>query len=364
MPATRSMTQGHQSDTNDFATPTPAPRELRQQRDMHQTNAESGGRGNGRGGGRVGGRGGGRGRGHGCGIGCHTQQERTEFQFIPYVPLVSPSLEEPVIPQARNNVNLPPLPPLPLFPQRSNDEPDYTSPPVSPSDFDDIPSHDRIPLEQCLAAVAQPSLVIPRSSPHSINRGRRSSLPSQPRSNIMSNPTAVHPNPTQPDGGDVNPLTVAFIERDPDRKDQAQDCYAFYEKEENGHYSIYEPNIPEKGRYGLSTASGTLCSHLAANHFAVWVDLCDMKGFVISGAGYMDWANEHRALKGHPTQQSSAQSLDDPRQPFMQDAFVDAIAEWIIADSQSINAVKSPHLRSIFLMLREELNVKKGAEWT
>ncbi|THU82845.1 hypothetical protein K435DRAFT_440859 [Dendrothele bispora CBS 962.96] len=163
---------------------------------------------------------------------------------------------------------------------------------------------------------------------------------------------------------EVDPALIATIEVDPEHKRSTQDCYAFYTKQTDGIHrrckicQLYDPNhTTTDGKYVLGTASGTLRSHLMSAHLDVWVDICDLKKFAISGPKFIEWANEYRQSKGCATTRPPP-TLDESRRSFTQEGFVDAIAEWIVGDSQSINAIESPRLRAIFLMLREELKNK------
>ncbi|THU82155.1 hypothetical protein K435DRAFT_692069, partial [Dendrothele bispora CBS 962.96] len=86
-----------------------------------------------------------------------------------------------------------------------------------------------------------------------------------------------------------------------------------------------------------------------------WVNACDHLGYPITAKSAQIKANAYRQQQGRSTQFSASENLDGSRCAFSSEAFVDAICEWIIGDSQSINTIESPRLRKIFLMLREEL---------
>ncbi|KAK7064999.1 hypothetical protein R3P38DRAFT_2757574 [Favolaschia claudopus] len=87
-----------------------------------------------------------------------------------------------------------------------------------------------------------------------------------------------------------------------------------------------------------------------------WVEGCDRLKIPITAQDALLRVNEYRARKNQATSGGSTSASDKKRTPFTQDAFVDAIVEWIVSDDQSINVVENEQLRNIFLMLRSELN--------
>ncbi|KAK6969568.1 hypothetical protein R3P38DRAFT_2814139 [Favolaschia claudopus] len=63
------------------------------------------------------------------------------------------------------------------------------------------------------------------------------------------------------------------------------------------------------------------------------------------------------AYRGKQNGSNSGSTADSAKKqpPFSNEAFVDAIVEWIVSDDQSINVIENEKLRNIFLMLRSEL---------
>ncbi|KAK7021530.1 hypothetical protein R3P38DRAFT_2780753 [Favolaschia claudopus] len=63
------------------------------------------------------------------------------------------------------------------------------------------------------------------------------------------------------------------------------------------------------------------------------------------------------AYRGKQNRSNSGSTADSAKKqpPFSNEAFVDAIVEWIVSDDQSINVIENEKLRNIFLMLRSEL---------
>ena len=126
----------------------------------------------------------------------------------------------------------------------------------------------------------------------------------------------------------------------------------------------------------FSKATGTtvLRNHLASEHVASWVDTCDKFKIPIKAQVAQKAVNDYRQKRGQPQAPSNGSQVPPPPiREYSREAFVDAIVEWIVADdqvcllslfhiinllnyySQSLNVIENPHLRAIFLMLREEL---------
>ncbi|KAJ7433151.1 hypothetical protein FB451DRAFT_1064717, partial [Mycena latifolia] len=86
-----------------------------------------------------------------------------------------------------------------------------------------------------------------------------------------------------------------------------------------------------------------------------WVAGCDQLKIPIKAKEAKKYVDDYRARKQHTTASTSEPELPEPRTQFSQEAFVDAIVEFIVGDDQSINVVENKQLRAIFLMLRSEL---------
>ncbi|KAI0042415.1 hypothetical protein FA95DRAFT_1465474, partial [Auriscalpium vulgare] len=85
-----------------------------------------------------------------------------------------------------------------------------------------------------------------------------------------------------------------------------------------------------------------------------WVASCDKSGITITAKEAQDAVDTYRGQRNSAQSRDSAeQSL--PRPPFTNEAFVDALVEFIVADDQSLNIIESKQLRAIFLLLREQL---------
>ncbi|KZP21834.1 hypothetical protein FIBSPDRAFT_663987, partial [Athelia psychrophila] len=81
-----------------------------------------------------------------------------------------------------------------------------------------------------------------------------------------------------------------------------------------------------------------------------WVKACDDLKIEITSKGFVDKVDGYR--RGRP---SPSNCEDQSKRHFSQEAFVDAIVEFIVGDDQAINVIENPRLRAIFLMLRKEL---------
>ncbi|THU93140.1 hypothetical protein K435DRAFT_861764 [Dendrothele bispora CBS 962.96] len=107
----------------------------------------------------------------------------------------------------------------PLTPPLTRQEfPDYTTPPHSPSS----PS-----LDECLHAVAVPSLMSPRAGPHSINCAPSRQSQSQPRSS-QSSMAADDPFSRQPPLPSTSETNAS---QDSNHRGSTKDCYEFYSDE-------------------------------------------------------------------------------------------------------------------------------------
>jgi hypothetical protein len=130
-------------------------------------------------------------------------------------------------------------------------------------------------------------------------------------------------------------------------------------------------HVKVKG-FGMSTGTSVKRQHLVDCHIDAWISSCDRLKIPVTAKAVQDAVCDYRTRQGQIHSQSSS---TDPitRSPFSQEAFVNAIMNFIIADDQvwfyvysipinitdnflqSINVIESPQLRAIFLMLREEL---------
>ncbi|KAK0184537.1 ribonuclease H-like domain-containing protein [Armillaria mellea] len=138
----------------------------------------------------------------------------------------------------------------------------------------------------------------------------------------------------------------------------AQDVWSFFSKTEGtNHAADFENNdmLPAKSDFGLKTSTDVLRRHLLDHHLTSWLTKCDRLGIQVCSTQkhYQDAISKFYIKHG---KQPATSSLNHPEcSPFSHEAFIDALIAWIIADDQSINVIESPHLHSIFLMLREEL---------
>ncbi|KAJ6545312.1 hypothetical protein B0H19DRAFT_896983, partial [Mycena capillaripes] len=88
-----------------------------------------------------------------------------------------------------------------------------------------------------------------------------------------------------------------------------------------------------------------------------WVEGCDQLKIPIKAKEAAPYVNDYHVRKHQKTGATSNSEPGKKRTQFSQEAFVDAIVEWIVGDDQpeSINVIENEQLRAIFLMLRSEL---------
>ncbi|KAJ7148503.1 hypothetical protein C8R43DRAFT_889005 [Mycena crocata] len=106
----------------------------------------------------------------------------------------------------------------------------------------------------------------------------------------------------------------------------------------------------------MGTSSGVLRTHLYENHLDAWVEGCDQLKLTIKAEKAKKYVAEYRARKQQKTRTTPDTNSEKPRKEFSQDAFVDALVEFIVSDDQSLNVVENEQLRAIFLLLRAELH--------
>ncbi|PPQ71742.1 hypothetical protein CVT24_006506, partial [Panaeolus cyanescens] len=117
---------------------------------------------------------------------------------------------------------------------------------------------------------------------------------------------------------------------------------------------------PKAKVYGNKTSTTVLRKHLYSTHLDEWLESCNKLSIKITASddalksAIQDYNHRHSLPNNEDSHTGNQKSIPLYR-PFSQEAFVDAIVEWIIVDDQSINAIENTQLRSIFLMLRKEL---------
>ncbi|KAJ7936657.1 hypothetical protein B0H13DRAFT_1469856, partial [Mycena leptocephala] len=108
-------------------------------------------------------------------------------------------------------------------------------------------------------------------------------------------------------------------------------------------------------KFSRTTSSGVLRKHLYEHHVDAWVEGCDKLKIPIKAKEAASHVDAYRVRKHQKTGATSNSEPGKKRTPFSQEAFVDAIVEFIVGDDQSINIVENEQLRAILLMLRAEL---------
>jgi hypothetical protein len=82
-------------------------------------------------------------------------------------------------------------------------------------------------------------------------------------------------------------------------------------------------------KFSIKTATGSLRRHLMEDHIDVWVSRCDKSGVNIKTKSAQAALNEYRKGKGQSTGPAPQGWT-----PYLMEAFVDAIAQFIIGDDQ------------------------------
>ena len=84
-------------------------------------------------------------------------------------------------------------------------------------------------------------------------------------------------------------------------------------------------------KFGLYTSSGVLRRHLYENHLDAWVPGCDRLGIQIANSKMaQQYVNEYRERHGQGNT-NGLEHATEQRQ-FSQEAFVDAVMEFIVVD--------------------------------
>lgn len=104
-------------------------------------------------------------------------------------------------------------------------------------------------------------------------------------------------------------------------------------------------------KYALTTASGTLRTHLAMHHCEEWVDACDEKQYTINTSDTTIIAQVEAVRAARGRRGNSSDNIPN----YSPDNLADALAEFFIGDDVGYNKIESPRFRRILLMLRKEL---------
>jgi hypothetical protein len=87
--------------------------------------------------------------------------------------------------------------------------------------------------------------------------------------------------------------------------------------------------------FAPTTGTSTLRKHLADYHISAWVKGCDKLEVPITAAAIKYQVTQHRLRQGsRQGQQTHFDSGTPQPQAYSEEAFVDALVEWIVADDQ------------------------------
>jgi hypothetical protein len=85
-------------------------------------------------------------------------------------------------------------------------------------------------------------------------------------------------------------------------------------------------------KFSLKTGTGVLRRHLFEHHADTWIEGCDKLHIPITAKDAQRVVVDYRKRKGQASTNSTEQSKSG--RPFSQEAFVDAIIEFVVADDQ------------------------------
>jgi hypothetical protein len=109
-----------------------------------------------------------------------------------------------------------------------------------------------------------------------------------------------------------------------------------------------DPDEP-RSQFSTSTGTGTLRQHLCKFHLDEWVDECDKHGYKITAKEAQAAVDSYRRRKGQTRVQAGTDP--GPRKKYSNEAFVDALAEFIIADDQVTKFLIYSRLKYIYTII-------------
>lgn len=86
-------------------------------------------------------------------------------------------------------------------------------------------------------------------------------------------------------------------------------------------------------KYSITTGTGVLRNHLLDHHADAWIAGCDKLNIPITAKSAQSKVKEYRTCHGQPPNTCESEQAN-PRRAFSQEAFVEAIVEFIVADDQ------------------------------
>ena len=88
-------------------------------------------------------------------------------------------------------------------------------------------------------------------------------------------------------------------------------------------------------KYSGGTSTTGLCNHLATEHLEEWVDSCGQFNIKISGKEAKVLVANLQQRRGEHVQEPAVPGEWQGRQPYSNEAFIDAIVAWIVGDDLS-----------------------------
>lgn len=91
----------------------------------------------------------------------------------------------------------------------------------------------------------------------------------------------------------------------------------------------------EEISFASTTGTSALCKHLADYHISAWVEGCDQLEVPITAAAVKCQVTQHQLRQGSRQGHQTRSDSNTPQpQTYSEEAFVDALVEWIVADDQ------------------------------
>lgn len=90
----------------------------------------------------------------------------------------------------------------------------------------------------------------------------------------------------------------------------------------------------KNAKFSIKTGTGVLHRHLFEHHANKWIEGCDKLRIPITAKEAQRALTDYRHRKGQVNANANSTEHSKPGRPFSQEAFVDAIVEFIVADDQ------------------------------
>lgn len=92
--------------------------------------------------------------------------------------------------------------------------------------------------------------------------------------------------------------------------------------------------LTKVANFSLTTGTDPLRKHLIDHHVNTWIAACDKLEIKITAKSAQRAVTDYRQRQGESSQSSPDAKAKNGSPPFSQEAFVDAIVEFIVANDQ------------------------------